>query len=187
MVNKAFYLKKNRMRTFIVIISLLFTNCLFAQELSIGGVVGAGPLNEKSLFSFGTAVEYRPLKSIMSVNLDPFVVISEGKVILTTPLYLKFIIGKKVRFCPSFGGFIRTNAKYGWLGGLCVELCLKKSVLLFVKGDYYKDFWKAEHPTHNGSTGEYIENNSTYWISAGFKIPIQLKHNANPSKSDKKN
>ena len=78
------------MKAFIRAVFLLISDCLFAQELSIGGVVGAGPLNEKSLFSFGTAVEYRPLKSIMSVNLDPFVVISEGKVILTTPLYLKF-------------------------------------------------------------------------------------------------
>jgi hypothetical protein len=66
---------------------------LFAQELSNGGVVNSGPLNEKSLFSFGTAVEYRPLKSMVSLNLDPFLVIAEGQLEVTSPLYLKFIIG----------------------------------------------------------------------------------------------
>jgi hypothetical protein len=173
MMNKAFH--SIRIKTCLILIALFLPGGLFSQELSVGGAIGSGPLNERSLFTLGAAVEYRPLKSMVSFNIDPFLVITDGELVLTGPLYLKFSIGNKIRFCPAFGGFFRTNGNYGWMAGLAVELSLNNSVRIFVKGDYYKDYWKAEYPSHFGANIEYIDHASSYWISAGCKIPIHWR------------
>jgi len=145
----------------------------FSQELIIGGTIGTGPKsNDFRIVTFGGTVEYRPVKSIISLNTDPILLFDSKDLMLTVPLYLKLIIGNKIRFCPTFGGFIRTNSNYGWTTGLGIEYKIKEKILLFVKGDYNIDYWKAEAPTHFGSSYEYIDSGSSIWISFGIKKNI---------------
>ena len=166
---------KNNMKTILLIIVTLISSYSysFSQELNIGGTIGAGPKNNDfRIVTLGATVEYMPVKSIVSLNTDPVFLFDSKDLMLTVPLYLKLIIGKKIRFCPAFGGFIRTNSNYGWTAGLSIEYKIKEKLLLFVKGDYNMDYWKAEAPTHFGSSYEYIDSGSSIWISLGIKKNI---------------
>jgi len=140
------------MRTFLIIISFLVSsNILFSQELNIGGIIGtASRIYDFKTIAIGGTVEYRPAKSILSLNSDPTLWFNKEGQILTVPVYLKFIIGNKLRFCPAFGGFVRSNANYGLTAGLGIEFKVKERLLIYVKSDYCKEFWKADAPDHLG-------------------------------------
>ena len=160
------------MKTILLILVTLISSYSysFSQELNIGGTIGAGPKNNDfRIVTFGGTIEYRPVKSIVSLNTDPILLFNSKDLILTFPLYLKLIIGNKIRFCPTFGGFIRTNSNYGWTAGLSIEYKIKEKLFLYVKGDYNMDYWKADAPTHFGSSYEYTKRSSSIWISLGIK------------------
>lgn len=157
---------------FILLAAFVFSN-VYSQELNIGAFAGAGPKTINSrVVAFGGTVEFRPIEARVSLNADPFLVILPDETLLTTPVYLKLILGDKVRFCPAFGGFIRTNANYGWKAGLSLECKIRKSLTLFGMADYYKDFYKTEAPNHFGSGSYYTDSGSSFWISIGVKKNI---------------
>jgi hypothetical protein len=86
---------------------------------------------------------------------------------------LKYIIGKKLRFCPLAGAFIRTNANYGLLYGVETEYIIKEKLLIFVKGDRYIDNYAEEHPSHSGGTFKTRGGDASYLISIGIKKKIK--------------
>lgn len=161
------------MKTVLLLLAAFIFSNTYSQELNIGGFAGIGPktLNTR-IIVFGGSVEFWPIKARVSLNADPFLVILPDETLLTTPVYLKLILGDKVRFCPAFGGFIRTNANYGWKAGLSLECKIRKSLTLFGMADYYKDFYKTEAPNHFGSGSYYTDSGSSFWISIGIKKNI---------------
>lgn len=149
---------------------LFFSLQSFSQELFLGGNLGfAEPLYASRLNSFGVSFEYRPVNALMSFNTNPFLTFIDKKVFFTEPVYVKFIFGKKLRFCPSGGAFIRSNGNYGWVYGAGIEYIVKSKLNIFVKGDFYTDYYEAEYPNHFG--GSYFDrtHETTLLISFGIK------------------
>ena len=160
------------MKTVLVLIAIFIFSSAYSQELNVGVMVGPGALAlDSKMITFGTTVEYKPTKAMLSFNIDPFLISLPDKLIFTAPVYLKFIFGDQIRFCPTFGGFIRSNASYGFKTGLNIEFKINKSLFLFGTGDFYFDNYKDTHPTHFGSM-EYIERSRTFWMSIGIKKNI---------------
>ncbi len=153
----------------ILFFSLVSTNG-FSQDLNLGGNLGMSTTFNK--LTFGGSVEYRPNKSLFSINTDPFLLIDDNKPILTLPLYLKVIIGNTVRFCPNVGTFLRTNSNYGWTTGLSIEYKINEKLLILAKGDYVKDFYNSTHPDRFGGTYESISLESSFWFNIGIKKNI---------------
>jgi len=163
------------MKIILVLIATLIFSYTYSQELNIGGTIGFG--TEPKTLDLGTktvggSFEFRPLESILSLNVDPFLTFIPNKIILTTPVYFKFILGNKLRICPAIGGFIRTNANYGWKTGVNIEFDIYKSIFLFVTNDYYIDYYKNDTPDHFGSSSSYTDRTSSYWFSLGMKKNI---------------
>jgi len=146
----------------------------FSQELNIGGFLGAP--YQKDLNSFypfvGPEIEFRPENSILSLTINPYLIFPDKETIATFPFYLKFILGKKIRFCPSFGGFIRTNSNYGWIAGLNIEYMIKERLIIYLKSDYYCDYYEYEYPTHFGDHKTRTDKEHSFWFSLGIKKNI---------------
>ncbi len=137
--------------------------------MNLGGSIGSELLRDNyTIFNAAGIAEFRAYKSLISFNFNPSLSIFENQLILTTPLYLKFLIGDKIRLCPTFGLFIRSNANYGWSTGIMIEMKVKEKLYLFAKGDYNKNYWKSETPRHY----EYTDSGSIIWISVGIKKNI---------------
>jgi hypothetical protein len=157
------------MRTSLILSIVLISSYSYSQEFNLGGYVGTELIHDNhNIVSFAGTAEFRPFKSPITFNFDPSLFYVENKLILTSPLYFKFIIGEKIRFCPTFGLFIRTNANYGWSTGIMVEIKVKEKLNIFAKGDYNKDYWKSESPKHD----EYVDTGSVIWLSFGIKKNI---------------
>ena len=81
-----------------------------AQELNVGGFAGAGPWTwGVNIGVMGGAVEFRPSRAAFSLNDEPYLLFNSQELLFTAPLYLKFILGNRFRFCPTMGGFWRSN------------------------------------------------------------------------------
>lgn len=144
-----------------------------SQEINVGIHGGLIPL-EKNLYStLGGSFEYRPKNAIFSINTDPFLIIYQRNVLLTEPIYLKFIIGNKFRFCPAAGGFVRSTRSYGWLIGLNFEYLMKDKFMLFSKNEFYKDYWKDQYYDHFGGSDTYINNSNSFLFSIGIKMMLR--------------
>ena len=157
-----------RVFTFILILISFKT---FSQELNIGGNLGICPIY-LGMFIIGGTLEYKPEKPIISINTDPNIIFYKDRIVLTEPIYLKLNIGNRLRFCPTFGAFIRSGSSYGWSIGLNVEYKIKEKLILFMKGELDKDFWKDQYPNHFGGSTEYINSGYSLWIGFGIKKNI---------------
>ncbi len=159
------------MKFSLTIFIFLFSFTLFSQKFSYGGTVGTGFIKDTKIITFGGALEFKPQKVLLSINSDPFILLTDKRnLIFTVPIYLKIILGNKLRVCPLVGGFVRTNSNYGINAGLDIEYKIKENLLIFFKGECYKDFWKAEHPAHFGIPSyEYVDSDYSIWISLGIK------------------
>lgn len=143
----------------------------YAQQLNVG--IGLGKLDDLNMVTLGGAVEYKPYKSLFSINSDPFLLIAlDNQAILTLPLYLKLNFGKALRLCPSIGAFVRTNSNYGWTRGLSVEFDLSEKYILSAKGDYMTDYYKNTSPGKFGGYNEYTDFDSSIMFSLGIKKTI---------------
>jgi hypothetical protein len=161
------------MKTILVFIVTLISAYSYSQELNVGGSIGTGPKSlNATILTFGGTAEFRLAGSPVSINTDPNLAFISDKTELTIPVYLKFIIGNKLRFCPTVGGFVRIHGNYGSKNGINIEFKIKKSMLLFVTGDYYTDYYKAEYLDHFGPSTEYTDHSSSFWFALGIKKNI---------------
>jgi hypothetical protein len=164
------------MRILLLLLIFILSPDLFSQELNIGlnaGTALQGDINK--VIMLGGILEYRPLiesennRSVVAFETNPFLLVSDKDLMLTLPVYLKFIIGNKIRFCPLIGGFARTNSNYGMLGGLNFECSVKENLMLFLSGEYYLDYYHEKYYSHFGTSSEYLASSLSLWISLGIK------------------
>ena len=84
------------MKTVLVLIAIFIFSSAYSQELNVGVMIGPGALAlDSKMITFGTTVEYKPTKAMLSFNIDPFLVSLPDKLIFTAPVYLKFIFGNQ--------------------------------------------------------------------------------------------
>ncbi len=164
------------MKALMTSIFLSLTFISFSQELNVGLGLGTGyKIDNLNALTISPSIEFRPVKSIVSLNSGIQFILVENKTILTFPLSINVIIGNKFRVCPSFGGFVRTNRNLGWSSGLSIEYRIKEIFIVLIKGDFNKDYWKDEAPTHFGGSYEYSNSGSSIWFSVGVKKNILKK------------
>jgi len=161
------------MRVVIFILALFISKIFIAQELNIGVEFTGGPkASEAKIVALGPIIEYRPVKSIVSINSGIIVFVYKNQSLVTIPLSLKFIIGNTVRFCPSIGGFLRANKNFGYSAGVVIDYKIKKRLFLYLKGEFNQDYWKDEVYSHNGGTFDINKIGYSYWIGIGIKKNI---------------
>jgi hypothetical protein len=161
---------KKQYLTFLLILAGL---AIQGQELNVGGFAGTGPWTwGVSGGVLGGAVEFRPGHAIFSLNAEPHIIFNSGDLFFTAPLYMKFILGNRFRFCPTMGGFWRSNGNFGWSAGLNLEFGLKEGLFLFFRGDLNKDYYKTKYPDHLGGSYPITESGYTVWTNLGLKISI---------------
>ena len=161
------------MRVLILISTLLISTVSFTQELNIGLEFTGGPkASEAKIVALGPIIEYRPVKSLVSINSGIIFLVYRNESLVTLPLSLKFIFGNTVRFCPSIGGFVRANKNYGFSTGVVIDYKIKKKLFLFIKGEYNQDYWKDEVLNHHGGTYETKNKGSSYWFGIGIKMNL---------------
>ncbi len=168
----------------LLIIGLLVHLTSFSQEINIGPAFGAGLLaSNKGLLSAGIVIEYKPKNLTMSFNIEPVVLFSSvteynhvypEKAVGSIPVYVKFFIGNKLRFCPFAGGLITTTSAGGITAGLIIDYRVKDCLYLFLKNDYnliyYKTIYPSHFPTDPPQTTD--ERASLFWISCGVKVNV---------------
>jgi hypothetical protein len=145
---------------------------LNAQKINAGISTGLGLFESTGFYSLGGNFEFKPKNAMISINTDPFVIFRKSEVSLTEPIYLKFNMGRKFRVSPAFGGFFRTTGSYGWLLGFHLEYDIKDKFIVFLKNEYYKDFWEDEHPSHYGGSSTYINSGHSMLFSLGLKMML---------------
>lgn len=161
------------MKLAILIVLLFIGGLTSAQELNIGLELAGGPESINStVFSLGPTIEYRLKESRISFNSGVLFLFSKYGALLTFPVNIKFIIGNKFRICPTTGGFIRSNKNYGWTLGLELDYKIKNRLIIFVKGDFNRDYYKVEIPNHFGENSETTNSESSFWFGLGIKINI---------------
>lgn len=144
---------------------------VIGQAINAGFNVGLFP-TLKNTYSSGINLEYRPKNAFFSLNTDPFILFNKRDLLFSEPIYLKFVIGKKFRVCPSIGGFLRSNRRYGWLVGLQLEYVIKDKFILFSKNEMYADYWKDKWYNHFGGSTIYINNSKSILVSVGIKMRL---------------
>ena len=120
----------------------------------------------------GGAVEFRPSHAVFSLNAEPYVLFNSQDLLFTAPLYFKFILGNRFRFCPTIGGSWRSNRNLGRSAGLNLEFGLKDGLFLFFMGDVNKDYYKTKYPDHFGGSYPITESGYAVWTNVGVKINI---------------
>jgi hypothetical protein len=172
MKSQAFVCSNVLLKMLVILVWVYPSLVLHSQEINVGISNGLYFLESNTYYSLGGNFEYKPKNAIISINTDPFVIFRKSEVSLTEPIYLKFIIGRKFRVSPAFGGFFRTTGSYGWLLGLHLEYVIKDKFIVFSKDEYYKDFWKDEYPNHFGGSSTYINSEHSMLFSLGLKMML---------------
>jgi len=158
------------MKHFALAIFMFFEVHLYAQELNLGAIAGIKLFSNNGLTpNAGAVLEYRLNKAIFSINNEFQFTFANNELIFTYPLYLKWIIGNNFRFCPSMGGFIRSNSNYGWLAGAGCEYRFTNKWIFFLKADLMIDYHQETMPLHSGGSGNYTIHDKSYWLAIGFK------------------
>jgi len=153
-----------------IFMSTFYSN---AQEFNAGLNLGFSPIQGNNYYSFGGNFEFRPKHAYFSINTDPFVLFDKTYATFTEPIYLKLIIGEKLRVCPSAGGFVRTSGNYGWLLGLHVEYPINQQFILFSKNELYADHWKDTYYGHFGENYDFINQGRSLMFSVGLKMKLK--------------
>ena len=167
------FLKKihNTFVSFCFLLSSMFV--AQSQEFNAGLNLGYLPCQGSNYYSFGGNFEFRPKHAYFSINTDPFVLFDKTYATFTEPIYLKLIIGEKLRICPSAGGFVRTSGHYGWLLGLQIQYPINQKFILFSKNELYADHWKDTWPDHFGGSSVYINQGKSLMFSVGLKMMLK--------------
>ncbi len=146
---------------------------VYSQEFNAGLNLGYLPCQGSNYYSVGVNFEFRPKHAYFSINTDPFVLFDKTYATFTEPIYLKLIIGDKLRVCPSAGGFVRTSGNYGWLLGLHVEYPINQQFILFSKNELYADHWKDTYYGHFGENYDFINQGRSLMFSVGLKMKLK--------------
>ena len=159
----------------LVVIILLFPLAFvsYAQELNVGLEFTGGPTpGDAYIVAMGPVIEFRPHHSFVSINSGLTFLVYKNESLLTIPLTLKAIIGNKFRFCPTLGGFIRANGNVGYSVGVHLDYQVKENLFIYLKGEYNRDYWKEEVPSHNWGTSEITRHGSSFWIGIGLRVNL---------------
>ena len=158
-----------------IILCTIFMSTFYssAQEFNAGLNLGYLPYQGSNYYSVGGNFEFRPKHAYFSINTDPFVLFDKTYATITEPIYLKLIIGNKLRICPSAGGFVRTSGNYGWLLGLHVEYLIHQKFILFSKNELYADHWKDTYYGHFGENYAFINQGRLLMFSVGMKMILK--------------
>lgn len=173
MTNQHSQTRKVLLKLITIYILLLSSFYSDSQEINVGLNVGIVPIQNNNLYTIGGNLEYRPKNAIFSINTDPFVLFNKSNATFTEPIYLKFIIGKKLRICPAAGGFVRTIGNFGWMLGIHFEYVIKDKFILYSKNEIYRDFWKDKIYDHFGGTSTYINHSNSMLFSLGLKVMLK--------------
>lgn len=165
--------KKTQSITLSLSLLLSMSFYVHSQEFNAGLNLGYLPCQGSNYYSVGGNFEFRPKHAYFSFNTDPFVLFDKTYATFTEPIYLKLIIGNKLRICPSAGGFVRTSGNYGWLLGLHVEYLINQKFILFSKNELYADHWKDTWPDHFGGSSVYINQGRSLLFSVGVKMMLK--------------
>lgn len=163
-------------------IAFLFFICFRAhgQELNTGISVGLNYISddeeivpdEKNSETIAAIVEYRPDKAFFSLTTEARFIFAEDKTVVNFPLSFKFVLGNKIRVCPSLGAFINTNSHYGGLLGLNAELHFDNEIAVFAKYEFYREYYKEDIHTTIGSIEEETTYRRAQWIGIGVKYNL---------------
>jgi len=165
-------------RIFFLVLFLTNITFGFSQELNIGGFVTTNWIidNNSEILGFGANIEYKPNKIRVSINSDISIFWVEKGPIATLPLSLKIIIGNRLRVCPTFGGFVRTNENYGYSAGIIIDYKITNQIIVYLKNEYMRDYWKwkNEYWYKNNYVGKRISQTSAYsiWLNIGLKFNL---------------
>ena len=159
---------------------LLFYLCLpwvcRSQEYNVGvelGVISDFGLNNQAV-NLNGLFEFRPANAFFSINTNPgLIVTKEGSIFGSIPLFMKFIIGDKYKFCPKFGTFYWTNRRWGLTGGFNFEALFKEKLSPFLSADFIKGYYKEQIPSHFGGSSTSIDSFGILRLSIGFKYQLK--------------
>jgi len=161
------------LRTTITLVIFILSLPALGQELHTGIDAGIFAINENPpAYTFGGILEYRPLKSIVSLNSGVSLIANKANTVYSFPLFFKFIIGNQLRVCPSAGGYLRTNGHYGWSSGLNLEYRIREKLFVYSRAEYNRNYWKVRLPSHSGAESQITDNGSIIWIRVGLKKNI---------------
>ena len=157
------------MRILIITICFFIFSSILSQEFNIGIQTGTDiGIYRYGYIMLGTLTEYRPPKALFSFNGDILFINHHDDFMVMTPIYLKAIIGKSIRFTPLIGGFINSKKGYGWNLGFDIDLNLNKRIALFIAFNRFKNYWKDITPKGD----EYVNSNIFCFVHFGCKYHI---------------
>lgn len=161
----------------LLFVVLFSSQMIVAQELNLGGNIGLGRIESYNVGLSGVQLEYIPKldKVSISLNTEVSVLFLGEDLLMSSPLYLKMVFGRKCRVSPYLGMFVRSNGYYGPTFGGMVDIQLKSRMLLSFKVDRNIDIYKASVPSHIGGSTEYNTFAST-WFSIGLRRNLLKKN-----------
>lgn len=152
---------------------------LCAQELNLGSNSGYKFIresqeiyrNEKNAVTFSGILEFRPKHAIFSVNSEVRCLF-EKETIVQFPFSLKFIIGNKIRVCPSLGAFFSSNGNYSIQLGLNLEVPVFEKAIIYSRYEVYSEVYNESIPSHSGNESESKGSRGASWIGIGIKYNL---------------
>ena len=167
------------LKTILVVFFSLNYLSLCAQELNIGSNLGykfikesqAIYRNEKNSMTFSGMLEFRPTHTIFSVNSEVRCLF-EKETIVQFPVYLKFIVGNKIRVCPSLGGFIGSNGNYGIQLGLNLEVPVSEKAIIYSRYEIYSEMYDESIPSHFGKDSKSKAARGANWVGIDIKYNL---------------
>lgn len=141
----------------------------------MGGSGGIQLYNGLAPVMVSTMVDYRPKNSVVSFLFEPGAVMFQHDTWINLPLNIKFIIGKKFRFCPMVGAFYQTNSSTGFSVGFMYEYWMKDRFAPFLQTLGQDMAHQYSVPGHFGGT---YTNTSRSW-AALIKLGIKIRLNKN--------
>lgn len=156
----------------IILFFLGFGSICRSQEYNLGGEVGVISEIDFSQQGVGLSAlfEFRPKNAFFSINTNPGLVVDKEDVLFGSfPLFLKFIIGNKYRFCPKFGAFYWTNQRWGFTGGFNFEVQFKDKITPFFGAEFMRGYYKEQLPSQSGISSTSIGSFGALQFLIGLK------------------
>jgi hypothetical protein len=156
----------------IILFLISLSSVCRSQEHNLGGELGV--ISEFDFIpqavTLSALFEFRPKNAFFSINTNPGLVVGREDLLFGSfPLFLKFIIGDKYRFCPKFGAFYWTNQRWGLTAGFNFEVQIKDKFLPFFGAEFIRGYFKEQLPSHSGVIDTSIGSFGALRYSIGLK------------------